>query len=93
MSDELTTGNQGPKEVVDYTGVIPGVGKVYKFNPIDIKRLRAKLGFSEADLADLLSTSVHNIRLWERGNPSPNGPALMLLNVMAKDHGCHFIKD
>ncbi|MCX7544488.1 helix-turn-helix domain-containing protein [Marinicella gelatinilytica] len=93
MCDELTTNNQTPEEVVDYSGVIPGVGKVFKFNPIDIKRVRAKLGLSEAEFADLLSTSVSNLRLWERGNPSPRGPALMLLNVIAKDHGCHFIRD
>lgn len=89
----MTTNKQSPKEVVDYSDVIPGVGKVYTFNPIDIKWVRAKLGLSEAEFADLLSTSVSNLQLWERGNPSPRGPALMLLNVIAKDHGCHFIRD
>ncbi|HAN56119.1 MAG TPA: transcriptional regulator, partial [Betaproteobacteria bacterium] len=30
--------------------------------------------------------SVATLRHWERGDRAPGGPALVLLNVIAKDH-------
>lgn len=57
---------------------------VKAFKPSDIKRLREKLHFSQPVFAVYLHTTASTIRKWEQGETSPTGPALKLLNVIAK---------
>jgi putative transcriptional regulator len=56
---------------------------VRAFTPLDIKRLRETLKFSQPVFAHHLHTTASTVRKWEQGETQPAGPALKLLNVIA----------
>ena len=58
----------------------------YHPTPVDIKAVRQQVGMTQAQFAGRFGFSVATLRHWERGDRSPAGPALVLLNVIAKDH-------
>ena len=47
--------------------------------------MRAKVGMSQNEFASAFGISVSTLRHWERGDRSAQGPALVLLNVVAKE--------
>ncbi len=55
------------------------------FHPTDVRAVRAKLGASRADFALMIGVSVATLRNWERGRRTPDGPALALLRVAARN--------
>ena len=58
---------------------------MHEFKPLDVKQLRAKVGMSQNEFASAFGISVSTLRHWERGDRTPTGPALVLLNVVAKE--------
>ena len=48
------------------------------------RRVRRRLGFSQAEFADRLDVSLDTIRNWEQGKRCPTGPAKALLKVLDK---------
>lgn len=56
-------------------------GRVFKFNPIIVKRIRLKLHASQATFAHMIGVSVDTLQNWEQGRRKPEGPALALLKV------------
>jgi putative transcriptional regulator len=59
--------------------------RVTTFRPADVKSVRGKLGASQAEFALLIGVSVATLRNWEQGRRTPEGPALALLRVAAKN--------
>lgn len=59
--------------------------RTYTFRPADVKAIRAKLGRSQAEFALMIGVSVATLRNWEQGRRVPEGPALALLRVAARD--------
>ncbi|MCW5588640.1 MAG: helix-turn-helix domain-containing protein [Legionellales bacterium] len=55
---------------------------VKEFSPSQIKRLRLREKISQAVFAKLLNTSPSTIQKWERGEKTPNGISLKLLNIV-----------
>jgi putative transcriptional regulator len=55
------------------------------FRPADVKAVRAKLGASQPEFALMIGVSVATLRNWEQGRRTPDGPALALLRVAAKN--------
>lgn len=55
------------------------------FRPADVKKVRAKLGASQSEFALMIGVSVATLRNWEQGRRTPDGPALALLRVAAKN--------
>jgi putative transcriptional regulator len=53
--------------------------------PADVKAVRAKLGASQPEFALMIGVSVATLRNWEQGRRTPDGPALALLRVAAKN--------
>lgn len=47
----------------------------------DVKRIRAKLGLSQSQFADLLGLSVRTVQDWEYGRNTPGAPAAALLKL------------
>jgi putative transcriptional regulator len=60
-------------------------GRVTTFRPADVKAVRDKLGTSQADFALMIGVSVATLRNWEQGRRTPDGPALALLRVAARN--------
>ena len=54
------------------------------FRPAEVKVARGKLGASQSEFALMISVSV-GTRNWEQGRRTPEGPALGLLQVAAKN--------
>lgn len=48
------------------------------------RRVRRRLGFSQAVFADRIGVSIDTIRNWEQGKRSPTGAATALLKVLDK---------
>jgi putative transcriptional regulator len=47
--------------------------------------VRAKVGRTQEQFASRFGFSTATLRHWERGGRSPNGPALVLFNVIERD--------
>lgn len=60
--------------------------RVYRPQAVDVRELRQRVGMTQEQFAARFGFSVATLRHWERGDRSPVGPALVLLNVIAKDH-------
>lgn len=60
-------------------------GRRTVFKPADVKAVRAKLQQSQAEFALMIGVSVSTLRNWEQGRRTPDGPALALLRVAARD--------
>ena len=61
--------------------------RVTVFRPTDVKAVRRKLGASQSEFALMIGVSVATLRNWEQGRRTPEGPALALLRVAAKNPG------
>jgi putative transcriptional regulator len=59
--------------------------RITTFHPTDVQAVRAKLGVSQADFALMIGVSVATLRNWEQGRRRPDGPALALLRVAARN--------
>ena len=60
--------------------------RVKPLTPAQIRRIRARTQTSQAVFAAYLNTSISTVQKWERGEKSPDGPSLKLLNLVA-NHG------
>ncbi len=68
-------------------GAKAGAGvRVYRPRVVDVREVRQRVGMTQEQFAARFGFSVATLRHWERGDRSPAGPALVLLNVIAKDH-------
>lgn len=68
-------------------GTKAGAGvRVFQPEPVDVKELRQRVGMTQEQFAARFGFSVATLRHWERGDRAPAGPALVLLNVIARDH-------
>ncbi|MBM4122443.1 MAG: helix-turn-helix domain-containing protein [Nitrospira sp.] len=55
------------------------------FRPADVRAVRAKIGASQTEFALMIGVSVATLRNWEQRRRTPDGPALALLRVAAKN--------
>ena len=55
--------------------------RVFKFSPLLVKDIRAKLHKSQTEFAYMIGVSVDTLQNWEQGRRKPEGPALALLRI------------
>jgi len=58
---------------------------VHSFSAVDVKATRSNLDMTQTEFASAFGISVNTLRHWERGDRKPQGPDLVLLNVVAKE--------
>jgi len=85
MSEIFNSIKQGLEEAVAYSEGKCPKAVVHEFSPVDVKKVRAKMGMSQNEFASAFGISVSTLRQWERGDRVPHGPALVLLNVVEKE--------
>ena len=85
MANAFSSIKQGLSEAIDYSEGNLRKAVVHQFSPLDVKNIRAKVGMSQSEFASAFGISISTLRHWERGDRSPHGPALVLLNVVAKE--------
>ena len=72
----------GLTEAVEHArGSQAGV-EVYHPEPVDVTALRRRVGMTQEQFAAGFGVSVATLRHWERGDRKPQGPALVLLNLI-----------
>jgi len=58
--------------------------RVFKYRPLDIKRIRKRLHVSQSQFSMLIGVSKSTLQNWEQGRREPEGPAKALLRVVDK---------
>ncbi len=85
MSKAFDSIKQGLNEALIFSKGKKTKAVVHTFAPVDVKNIRARMGMSQNEFASAFGISVSTLRHWERGDRTPQGPALVLLNVVAKE--------
>ncbi len=66
--------------------VVPGL-RVHHFPAIDITAIRKQTGATQDLFARQIGVSIATLRNWEQGRRQPEGPARVLLAMLARDPG------
>ena len=83
MSTAFDSIKRGLLEAIEHAeGRAPNT-RMHSPRPVDVKALRAKVGMTQEQFAARFGFSTATLRHWERGDRTPNGSALVLLNVIA----------
>jgi putative transcriptional regulator len=85
MTDAFSSIKRGLSEAIEFSDGKIKKAIVHELDPIDVKKIRANVGMSQSEFASAFGISVSTLRHWERGDRTPRGPALVLLNVVAKE--------
>lgn len=80
--DDIKT---GLTEAIAFADGNEGGAIVHKPHPVDVRKLRHKLGMTQERFAGTFGIGLGTLRHWERGDRQPRGPALTLLNVVEKE--------
>lgn len=59
--------------------------KLHVPTKVDVREVRRRTGLTQEEFAAKFAISLGTLRHWERGDRTPRGTALVLLNVIAKD--------
>ena len=76
---------QGLTEAIAHARGEKVATKVYQPVPVDVAGLRQRMGLTQEQFAARFGFSVATLRHWERGDRTPQGAALVLLNVIDRD--------
>jgi putative transcriptional regulator len=85
MSTAFESIRQGLQEAIEHA---QGNGRgvvVHRPRPINVKEVRSKIGMTQEQFAAHFGFSTATLRHWERGDRTPQGPALVLLNVIERN--------
>lgn len=85
MSTAFDSIKQGLQEAIFHAQDDERGVRVHRPRAIDVKAVRAKVGMAQEPFAARFGFSAATLRHWERGDRTPQGPALVLLNVMARN--------
>lgn len=87
MAQAFQSIKQGLNEAIAHASGSKAGVKLYQPQTVDVSVLRERLGFTQEQFAARFGFSVATLRHWERGDRSPNGAALVLLNVIDRNPG------
>jgi putative transcriptional regulator len=76
---------QGAKEVLAAMRGDKTSGRMHTIPRVDVAEVRRGLKLSQAEFAAAFGLSLDSVKNWEQGHRSPEGPAKVLLAVIAKD--------
>ena len=84
MSTAFEDIRKGMEEALEFAKGNAKGAVVHKPHPVDVRKLRRKLGMTQERFAATFGIGLGTLRHWERGDRKPRGPALTLLNVVEK---------
>lgn len=85
MSTAFASIKQGLMEAIEHAEGRAPETRIHRPRPVDVKALRASVGMTQEQFAARFGFSTATLRHWERGDRAPNGPALVLLNVIERN--------
>jgi putative transcriptional regulator len=74
----------GLKEAIAHAKGEKVKARLHRFEPMDVKAIRDKVGMSQKEFAAAFGISLGTLRHWERGDRQPHGTARVLLTVVAR---------
>ena len=77
--NEILEAQKTGKTMKSTTIIIPDVKK---YNNMEIRKIRAKTGMTQAIFASYMGVSKKTVEAWERGVNHPTGPACRLLSIL-----------
>jgi len=84
MSNTFDSIKKGLEEALEYSQGRQLNVREFHPEPVDVKSLRQQIKLTQSDFAAAFGISVATLRHWERGDRKPQGPALVLLNLVRK---------
>lgn len=86
MSDAFSSIERGLQEALAYAGGKP-VGTVHEIElpDPDVQAIRAQTGLSQSEFARSIGVKKATLLNWEQRRRSPDGPARVLLALIARD--------
>jgi putative transcriptional regulator len=84
MGNAFASIARGLNEAVSHAKGQKVAVKVYKPESVDVSALRKQMGMTQEQFAARFGFSVATLRHWERGDRSPQGASLVLLNVIKR---------
>lgn len=85
MNELLEGIKQGLREAIQFAEGDTKKARVFDATAVDVKHIRIKVGMTQEEFAATFGISLGTLRHWERGDRTPRGPALVLLNLIQKD--------
>ena len=85
MNEALKSINIGLKEAIENSKGNTKLAREFRPIHVDVKKLRVRIGMTQPKFAASFGISLGTLRHWERGDRYPQGPALILLNLLFKD--------
>jgi putative transcriptional regulator len=87
MGDLFASIKRGLEEAIAHQkGENTGI-RLFTPEEVNVKHVREKTGLTQEHFAATFGISLGTLRHWERGDRKPHGPALVLLNAVAKEPG------
>ena len=59
--------------------------RTFKYDAVDIRKLRKSVKVSQSQFARMIGVSVDAVQNWEQGRRTPRGPAMALLRVFEEN--------
>jgi len=85
MSKAFDSIARGLQEAIELNKGNNVASRTHRPAEVDVAEIRLRLGLTQMEFASKFCISVSTLRHWERGDRKPHGPALALLNVVAKE--------
>jgi putative transcriptional regulator len=85
MSKAFDSIRQGLSEAIDHAQGRQVAVKTFKAQPVNVAAVRQRIGMTQTQFASRFGFSVATLRHWERGDRTPRGAALVLLNVIERN--------
>ncbi len=86
MGERFESIKAGLEDAIAYASGDKDHGRPWvHYSSDDIRRIREKLGFSQAEFAAKLHIALGTVRNWEQGLRTPSSAALVLLRVCDKE--------
>lgn len=82
MSTAFDSIRQGLQEALAHANGEESTVRLHRPRVVDVKAVRAKTGMTQEQFSARFGFSTATLRHWERGDRTPRGPALVLLNVI-----------
>ncbi len=76
---------QGLEEAIELNQGHKIAVRTHRPESVDVAAIRKNLGMTQMEFAAKFCISIATLRHWERGDRTPQGPALALLHVVSKE--------
>jgi putative transcriptional regulator len=85
MNTAFVSIKAGLTEALAHAKGQPTAIREHRIDRVDVRQLRAQIGLTQEQFSSKFGISLPTLRHWERGDRKPQGAALVLLNVIAKE--------